>query len=901
MDNEFPDSDEEYDLVNENDFNVLKEIQAELNKKKNLQNNKEQTSEKTITQELIKNDYSQPSTSFQADEYYNNIITNSKKQQLSHSQKIQNQKSLENDNSQPSTSIQTIKSNDNPISNSRKRNYDELFGDISDLLGNDTFPELIEPKEKRPCWNETEAVIEAVINTRKKMLQDDSDISDKTNYYQCTEKNSISLRVPPWNFVALTRPYDSQRIYIRVKNEENITIKSTKSISNLLSVSYSQLKAEAEEIIINNAKRASIAATTSFKCDETSGTELWVDKYKPKTYIELLSDENVNRQLLYWLKLWDKIVFHKEISTIKQKINLSAPYKFVNNKQSDLDDKGYPIRKVVLLTGPPGLGKTTLAHLAAKHVGYNIIEVNASDERGPDAFRQILRSSTQMKAVLGKDPRPNCLILDEIDGAPIASIEELIRFVQGKSSSKSKKNKLKEGENCQRPVICICNELYAPSLRSLRNFALVITVPPVTTMRIVQRLMEIAQKENLKVNQNDLLKLVENCDCDIRSCLGTLQYMGNVNIKQNISIGLKDARKGLFDTWKEILKVPFNKTGILSTRDRMHKVLKIVQSGDNEKLAQGIFHNYPINCSDKLQNISVATEWFQFYDRISTSVLHNQTWSIMPYTNYAFLIWHLYLSTTKIPKLFFPVIIFETNQKIAKNTSHLTIVKRNRGIDNLTLIMDFTPILPDLLNPQIRTVSGHLYSSAEKVHLSRVVNIMLDFGLTLVQEKNTEGRYEYKLNPDIYDIGCFDDCKNRIKIPYTVLQIISQELQIAFVKKFTKVTEITQNNTEKKIENKIQEKDMIKTSMKKDPNMSIMSNFLRQGSKTLAQISPNRNSLGEMAVSNDNNFITNTRISPKGKEIKQIRDIINKYGVWYKYKEGLTTAVRRQVLIKDLL
>lgn len=77
----------------------------------------------------------------------------------------------------------------------------------------------------------------------------------------------------------------------------------------------------------------------------------------------------------------------------------------------------------------------------------------------------------------------------------------------------------------------------------------------------------------------------------------------------------------------------------------------------------------------------------------------------------------------------------------------MTTVKRYRGIDSVTLIMDITPLLPDLLNPRIRTVSGHLYSSAEKAHLSRVVNIMIDFGLTLVQEKNMDGKYEYQLNP----------------------------------------------------------------------------------------------------------------------------------------------------------
>lgn len=36
----------------------------------------------------------------------------------------------------------------------------------------------------------------------------------------------------------------------------------------------------------------------------------------------------------------------------------------------------YPLQ-VALLCGPPGLGKTTLAHIIAKQAGYNVIEMNA--------------------------------------------------------------------------------------------------------------------------------------------------------------------------------------------------------------------------------------------------------------------------------------------------------------------------------------------------------------------------------------------------------------------------------------------------------------------------------------------------------------------------------------------
>jgi len=77
---------------------------------------------------------------------------------------------------------------------------------------------------------------------------------------------------------------------------------------------------------------------------------------------------------------------------------------------------------VALLCGSPGLGKTTLAHMVSKHAGYSIVEMNASDDRSPDAFRTQLDAATQMRSVMGADPRPNCLVLDEIDGAPVVSL-----------------------------------------------------------------------------------------------------------------------------------------------------------------------------------------------------------------------------------------------------------------------------------------------------------------------------------------------------------------------------------------------------------------------------------------------------------------------------------------------
>jgi len=40
-----------------------------------------------------------------------------------------------------------------------------------------------------------------------------------------------------------------------------------------------------------------------------------------------------------------------------------------------------------------------------------------SDDRTPEVFKEKIEAATQMRAVMGAERRPNCLIIDEIDGA----------------------------------------------------------------------------------------------------------------------------------------------------------------------------------------------------------------------------------------------------------------------------------------------------------------------------------------------------------------------------------------------------------------------------------------------------------------------------------------------------
>ncbi|XP_055684158.1 chromosome transmission fidelity protein 18 homolog [Lutzomyia longipalpis] len=732
---------------------------------------------------------------------------------------------------------------------------------------------------------------------------------------------NLSYLLPNYPFQALSRS-DGERIYVRTHNEEFMEKAleevgaQGRPLDSLLGDAKTQIWDEAREIILRRSSTEEKPSEVAEEVIPGVQRDLWVEKYRPRRYRDLLSDETTNRCLLQWLKMWDKVVFNRDVEVkaapgkplntfnkqtgrFESNGGWKKSFRTRNNLLTDRDALGRPLQKIALLSGAPGLGKTTLAHVIAHHAGYSVREVNASDERTPEAFRQVLEDGTQMKSLLEKENRPNCLVFDEIDGAPAASIELLIRFAsdamapaqKGKKGAKVSKNVLK------RPIICICNDIYTPSLRQLRQMALVVTFPPLNSERLAERLLTIASQEGVKTDFGALLSLCEKTGNDIRSCISMIQFFSATKKPLMLSdvlrgnIGQKDQHKGLFAIWASIFQTQRQKPPVFEENptevahrrpSKLDTIVSIVQSGgDYERLTQGVFENYPLQkISDvTMLNTAEVTDWFVFSDLLQRMINQLQNYTIYPYLPYTFAMWHNLLATLQRANISFPSKGFEASQKLQTHRMLMIAMRKGlgnnvRGIgDGFVMLMDALPLIRRILSPNIRSVSLHLLTPKDRSDLQHAVEVMADLGVKFMQIKGADGTFKYQMEPDIELLSIFRGSTDDSPLSYWTRQLIAREVDLENMRRAKpKLGEII---------------------VKKKPQMPNHLQCLQP--RKVEKVSKYK----EMVVKDFFGRVV-TRKAPLS--IKEGgSDGIVKSPIWYRFKEGYNNAVRKDITLSDLI
>ena len=169
---------------------------------------------------------------------------------------------------------------------------------------------------------------------------------------------SVSVDGPSWSGANITGEYmsitvaDGRRAFCRLHSKQDRPVLQRQHMhGKLLSVPIGSLmqhveqEAFAKAIHDSEVMRTSPAASGAASASPTIAHQqlhqqtLWVDKYSPKSFFELLSDEQINRDVVKWVKSWDACVHRKQ----------AAPCGAMATQQQQ-----GPEQKLLLLSGPPG-------------------------------------------------------------------------------------------------------------------------------------------------------------------------------------------------------------------------------------------------------------------------------------------------------------------------------------------------------------------------------------------------------------------------------------------------------------------------------------------------------------------------------------------------------------------
>ncbi|EFH68497.1 AAA-type ATPase family protein [Arabidopsis lyrata subsp. lyrata] len=602
--------------------------------------------------------------------------------------------------------------------------------------------------------------------------------------------------------VPITAPDGGERVYAKfcraLGDEEVKKLDVNDKSHGLIKDPISVLLQQSEKEAFNKVLQASSEDQNETISAEASvmHEKLWVDKYSPSSFTELLSDEQTNREVLLWLKQWDASVFGSEIRstteevlsalkrhstsshhqksdsafTRKKQFNRWSKESFRYPKNADVSNTntadnndlwnkkskltGPPEQKILLLCGAPGLGKTTLAHIAAKHCGYRVVEINASDERSASAIETRILDVVQMNSVTA-DSRPKCLVIDEIDGAlgdGKGAVDVILKMVlaerkhaTGKENIENVKTSSKKERRTaplSRPVICICNDLYAPALRPLRQIGSYIcstngeSCGKQAEMCANDRLKYICYMEGMKARSFALSALAEYTECDIRSCLNTLQFLYKKKETINVIdigsqvVGRKDMSKSLFDIWKEIFttrKMKRERSNDASGSgaknfDFLHTLVS--SRGDYDLIFDGIHENIlQLHYHDPVMDKTISC-----LDCLGTSDLL-----------------HRYIMRTQQMPLYVLVNIKCTRcrtllvekQESLRSWHHKIPPYIGRHLSIKSFVEDsISPLLHILSPPTLRPVASHLLSDRQKDQLAGLVMLMCSYSLTYKNVKS---------------------------------------------------------------------------------------------------------------------------------------------------------------------
>ena len=230
----------------------------------------------------------------------------------------------------------------------------------------------------------------------------------------------------------------------------------------------------------------------------------WTEKYRPNTLSDIVGNPGAVKELREWAGSWKA---------------------------------GIPSKRAVVLMGSPGIGKTSSAVALANDMGWDIVEMNASDKRNAAAIEDIALRASYFNSLgseegyfSSKEGKKKLIVLDEADNlfgnadrGALPAINELIKTTK-------------------QPVILIVNDFYELSKKSstVKTGTIQITFRKPVKTAIISTLRKIAAAEKISVDDSVLTKIAENSNGDMRAAVRDLEALSHGRSSIETAEGLQE-------------------------------------------------------------------------------------------------------------------------------------------------------------------------------------------------------------------------------------------------------------------------------------------------------------------------------------------------------------------------
>lgn len=260
----------------------------------------------------------------------------------------------------------------------------------------------------------------------------------------------------------------------------------------------------------------------------------WTEQYRPKKLSDIVGNKKSVRGLFQWADAWKR---------------------------------GKPSKKAVVLSGNPGIGKTSCAYALANQFNWTPIELNTSDARNAARIRSVATAGATHQTFnddgsfsTTKQGGRKLIILDEADNLYESS--KGARSSDSDFSDKGGKRTIVETIRItSQPIILIVNDYYGlikGSGDALRSLCIHLKFYPPYPTEIYQLLQKILSLEQVHADAQVLEHLSQGCQGDIRAAVRDLQSLcldkTYVTMDDYRALGNRDHQRIIFDVLRDIFK-----------------------------------------------------------------------------------------------------------------------------------------------------------------------------------------------------------------------------------------------------------------------------------------------------------------------------------------------------------